>query len=140
MPKKKTAKKKAAKKKTSAISASKKPRTKYKPEVIVEALNQSNGLISLAARRIGCDRMTIYNYRDRFPEVAQAITDQREQMTDVAELSLFNQVKNGEAWAVCFYLKTQGKNRGYVERQEFTGKDGKAISLEAFRRIIGEEE
>jgi hypothetical protein len=24
----------------------------------------------------------------------------------------------GEAWAVCFYLKTQAKDRGYVERSE----------------------
>lgn len=136
MATKKTAKKKATKKKTSALSTSKKGQTKYKPEVIVEALNQSNGLISLAARRIGCDRATIYNYRKRFPEVAQAITDQREQMTDVAELSLFNQVKNGEAWAVCFYLKTQGKERGYVERQEHTGKDGEPI----FKIIKGIDE
>ena len=36
----------------------------------------------------------------------------------MAELSLFKAIQTGEAWAVCFYLKTQGKDRGYVERYE----------------------
>jgi hypothetical protein len=30
-----------------------------------------------------------------------------------------------EAWAVCFTLKTIGKGRGYVERNEVTGANGK---------------
>ena len=29
---------------------------------------------------------------------------------------------------ILFYLKTKGKSRGYVERQELTGSDGKPIN------------
>jgi hypothetical protein len=51
-------------------------------------------------------------------------------MKDNAESALYSAVLGGEAWAVCFYLKTQAKDRGYVERQEMTGKDGGAIQQE----------
>jgi len=50
-------------------------------------------------------------------------------MCDNAESALNRAVINGEAWAVCFTLKTQGKDRGYIERtqQEITGRDGGPI-------------
>lgn len=35
-------------------------------------------------------------------------------MLDHAESSLQKAVLKGEAWAVCFFLKTQGKSRGYT--------------------------
>jgi hypothetical protein len=61
--------------------------------------------------------------------VALAIKEERERMTDVAEMALFDAIKEGEGWAVCFYLKTQGKERGYIERHEFTGKDGEPLHI-----------
>ena len=36
---------------------------------------------------------------------------------------------NGEPWAVAMVLKTIGKHRGYVERQEVTGADGGSITV-----------
>ena len=39
-------------------------------------------------------------------------------------------VKKGEAWAICFHLKCKGKERGYVERVERTGKDGEPMKIE----------
>jgi len=37
---------------------------------------------------------------------------------------LHKQIGEGNTSATIFYLKTKGKNRGYVERQEITGADG----------------
>jgi hypothetical protein len=39
-------------------------------------------------------------------------------MIDNVESVLYSKALAGEAWAVCFFLKTQAKHRGYVERQE----------------------
>lgn len=64
---------------------------------------------------------------ERYPTVAQAIKDEREALVDLGELALYKQVQNGEAWAVTLLLKTLGKDRGYVERSEHTGKDGGAV-------------
>ena len=36
---------------------------------------------------------------------------------------------NGEPWAIQMTLKTIGKSRGYVERQEVTGADSSPIEL-----------
>ena len=51
----------------------------------------------------------------------------REKMIDNVESKLYQKALEGEGWAVCFFLKTQGKRRGYIERQEHTGEDGREI-------------
>ncbi len=97
---------------------------RYTVGQVVNALNETKGMMGQAARRLGCHHDTITNYAKRHASVKAAITQSREEMTDAAELALYNAVTRGEAWAVCFYLKTQGKKRGYVERQELTGAEG----------------
>jgi hypothetical protein len=103
---------------------------RYSVGKVIDALRQTKGMKGPAARMLGCSWNTVDGYEKRHPTVAEVIREEREGMTDVAELSLYRKVQEGEAWAVCFYLKTQGKSRGYVERSEVTGKDGEAIRLE----------
>lgn len=91
---------------------------------VIAAIRDMNGNISAVARRLGVCRQTVYNYIERHPSVKDALVEARETMLDNAESVLYRAVLNGEAWAVCFFLKTQGKSRGYVERQEVTGADG----------------
>jgi hypothetical protein len=94
------------------------PYRKFTPEDIIGALEQSRGLIAPAARALGCSRATIRSYIDEYAEVAQAKLDQREAVTDMAENSLYEAIRRGEAWAVCFYLKCVARDRGYVEKAE----------------------
>lgn len=91
---------------------------KYTAAQMIDALTQTKGMVTVAARRLGCDPATVYRYIRLYPTVAQAARDQRESVTDMAELALYKAIQDGEGWAVCFYLKTQGKGRGYIERQE----------------------
>ena len=51
---------------------------KFTPEQVIEAVDQANGKVSDAATALGCGVVTIYNYRDEFEAVAQAIEDARE--------------------------------------------------------------
>lgn len=105
------------------------PYRKYTPEQIIGALEECKGMIAPAARRLGCDRNTIKRYLKEYGEIAQAIADQREAVTDEAELALYDSIKAREAWAVCFYLKCQGKTRGYVERAEVSGPGGGPVKI-----------
>lgn len=100
---------------------------KYTPEQIIAALGQSRGMVSVAARLLSCDRGTIYDYMDRYPAIKLAITNQRELSLDTAELKLVEAITKGQPWAIVFYLKTQGRGRGYIEKQDI-GLD--ALTLE----------
>lgn len=104
---------------------------KYTAAQMIEALQKTKGMVHLAADAIGCHHQTVYNYAKRYPTVQQAIDNERGKFIDVAELALARAVQNGEGWAVCFALKTLGKNRGYVERQqvEHSGKDGGDLKI-----------
>lgn len=88
---------------------------RYTCAQMVEALQATKGMVSLAAKRLGCAPDTVYRYIREYPTVAQAQRNEREAVTDMAELSLYKAIQQGEGWAVCFYLKTQGKERGYAE-------------------------
>lgn len=51
-----------------------------------------------------------------------------EQTLDWAESKLLELMAAGDKTAILFYLKCKGKNRGYIERQELTGKDGAVLT------------
>jgi hypothetical protein len=55
----------------------------------------------------------------RHTELHGVTHDCREAMRDHVESALSKGALNGEGWAVCFFLKTQGKDRGYVEPTEY---------------------
>ena len=75
-------------------------------------------MVSIAARLLGCNRQTIYNAAKVHPEIKEALDGERELMLDTAELKLIESVNKGQSWAVCFFLKTQGRKRGYIEKQD----------------------
>lgn len=103
---------------------------------VAAALDKSRGLVSVAARALGISRTTLYAYVEKDPALQAALSDARELTTDVAEAKLFQAVEKGEAWAICFYLKTQGKGRGYVERQEHTGEGGGAVQHQLTHVVV----
>lgn len=107
---------------------------RYTPEQVAAALKETRGMVYLAADRLGCSHVTIQNYVKRFKVVEEAYNTQRGRLIDTAELALWKGVQEGEQWAVLFALRTLGKDRGFVERQEVTGKDGEPFSI-TIRRV-----
>lgn len=101
----------------------------YKAEEVAKAITDAKGLITVAAKRLGCSPNTIYAHIEKNPTVKQAMEDARAAMTDFAESALYAKIQGGDTTAIIFYLKTQGKKRGYVERQEFTGADGDKLTV-----------
>lgn len=94
---------------------------------IIDALRDVNGMVYLAARKLGCAPNTIYNRMAKSDNIKAAVEDYRGELIDLSEQKLRQAVLNGEPWAVALVLKTLGKKRGYVERTEITGEDGDKI-------------
>ena len=102
-------------------------REKFTATQIIKALREKHGNLSAAARYLGCDRHTVSRYIALYPSVKAVADEERETLIDFAENQLFQQVKDGNITAIIFTLKTIGKQRGYVERQEITGADDNGI-------------
>lgn len=90
-------------------------------EEVIEAIKKNNGFLAPAARDLGIARSTIFRYVSRYPTIKQAVDDLRDENIDFAEHQLMKAIKNGSIPAIMFFLKTVGRNRGYVERQEVEG-------------------
>tara|TARA_Y100000310_G_scaffold101137_1_gene99044 strand:- start:5961 stop:6425 length:465 start_codon:yes stop_codon:yes gene_type:complete len=95
---------------------------------IIEALGSTQGLLSLAARKAGVSYSTVKRYAAESPTVKQAVQDAKSSTLDFAEGKLYQAISQGNLTAIIFYLKTQGKARGYIERSEFTGSDGEPLA------------
>lgn len=102
-------------------------------------ISELNGNVAAIARRLKCSRGAIQRRIDRSPALLAALEDARESMIDNTESALYRKILDGDTTAIIFFLKTRGKNRGYVERQEVTGKDGGEVGL-AFKRLSAADE
>jgi Bacterial regulatory protein, Fis family len=75
-------------------------------EEYAEALRAAKGMVSQAARILDVSQQAVRQRLAKSPLLRQTVADARDAMTDAAELTLYNRIVAGDAWAVCFYLKT----------------------------------
>ncbi len=114
-------------------SESKNPISKKRQETaarIIKALKENKGLLTLAAQKAGVTYWTVWKYTQDFPSVKQAVEESKESLLDFAEGKLYLAINEGNLTAIIFYLKTQGKARGYIERNEFSGVNGEPIKVD----------
>ena len=60
---------------------------RFTPKQVADTLNETRGMVFLAAKKLGCSDDTIYNYAKRYKAVGDALRQQRGQFVDMAELS-----------------------------------------------------
>ncbi len=102
---------------------------KLTAEKIISALQKADGILIDAARLLGVTRQTLYNYMKGNDVIAEAYDQINESTIDKVEGKLLKAAYQGNVTAQIFYLKTKGKVRGYVERQEIAGADDKPIKV-----------
>lgn len=101
----------------------------FQKSEIKKAIQGSGGYISEIARRLKCDWHTADKYIKEF-ELTEDLLIEDERATDRAEIKLMEAIEDGEIAAIIFRLKTKGKKRGYVERQEVTGAGGDKVIIQ----------
>ena len=91
-----------------------------KPNVseAIAAIKKSRGFVSKAAADCNTSRTTFHKMINEHPTLREAVEDAREANKDFVENKLMTAINNDNITAIIFYLKTQAKDRGYVEKQE----------------------
>ena len=95
-----------------------------KKESMLKALEKSLGIVTVACKNSDVPRSTFYKWLNEDEDFAIAVKEIENIALDFAESQLHKQISENSTPATIFYLKTKGKKRGYIERQEITGADG----------------
>jgi hypothetical protein len=96
----------------------KKSRVKVRKERFLEAYEKSLGNVTMACKASDVGRTTFYKWLKTDNAFKEEVDSLDERTIDFAESELLKQIKEGNTTATIFYLKTKGKRRGYIEKQE----------------------
>jgi hypothetical protein len=98
-----------------------------KQKDIIDVFRKKGCNISATCNALGISRQTYYNWLKNDEDLKIEIEDSKEAVLDNVESKLLAAINDGNITAIIFYLKTKGKHRGYVERNEITGADGEKL-------------
>jgi hypothetical protein len=110
------------------MEAVKLDKTDTKKGLMLEALEKSLGIVSTACKMVDISRQTHYAWMKADPDYKKAVDSIQDGVLDFAESHLYKLVKEGNPAATIFFLKTKGKKRGYIERQEIEVTEKKPLS------------
>ncbi len=96
---------------------------------LIEAMHKSLGIVTRACEIVGITRATFYKYYNEDADFREQCNSIQDVALDYVESELFKKIKGGDTTAIIFYLKTKGKNRGYVERKENLDLDSKQVNI-----------
>ena len=102
---------------------------RFTEEHVAQAVTEAKGILTIAARNLGCSKSTVYEYLERYSSLKGVLAEARESAIDFVESKLMKAIEDGNVTAMIFYLKTQAKHRGYVERQEVEVAAGVKFTL-----------
>tara|TARA_R100001440_G_scaffold69529_1_gene91434 strand:+ start:530 stop:868 length:339 start_codon:yes stop_codon:yes gene_type:complete len=91
---------------------------------VIKALEKTLGVVTTACKQVGIARSTFYDWYNNDLVFQKDVDDMKAVALDFAESKLFEQINDNIPTSTIFYLKTQGKKRGYVEGQELTINTG----------------
>lgn len=103
-------------------------KTEHHKKALLEAMTKSLGIVTTACKQADVGRTTYYQWLREDPEFKKAVADIKDIALDFAESQLHKQIQEGNTTATIFFLKTQGKSRGYVERQEIEMQEKKPLT------------
>lgn len=85
---------------------------------IAEVYEKKACNISATCSALNISRTVFYKWRERYPRLDELLKEAEDALVDFAESKLMENIQNGMETSLIFFLKTKGKNRGYVETVE----------------------
>ncbi|QDP56842.1 MAG: hypothetical protein Unbinned2716contig1004_16 [Prokaryotic dsDNA virus sp.] len=93
-------------------------KTDKKKKDFLKALRNNLGHITNACVAANISRRTYYEWIEKDDDFREDVSHVQESLLDLAESKLLENIESNENVAIIFYLKTKGKKRGYIEKQE----------------------
>jgi hypothetical protein len=90
---------------------------------VIKSFIENDTNVSKTCRACNISRKTFYLWKEQDEEFAALVDDCEEAITDEIEGLLRERVRELDTTAIIFFLKTKGKKRGYVEKQEIKVQD-----------------
>jgi hypothetical protein len=98
---------------------------RYKKQIVDYIAESIHGTFSVACHKFGVSKTIGYEWRAEDKEFDKAVNaarnSARQSGLDMAEGRLMKKIGDGDTTSILFYLKTQGKDRGYVEKGILAG-------------------
>lgn len=107
--------------------------TRHLKRKMLGGMEKSLGIVTTGAKTAGIHKSTHYEWMKSDPEYARAYNDLEDVALDFGESMLHQNMEKGKEASTIFFLKTKGKKRGYIERNELeidTGDGNITINIE----------
>tara|TARA_R100001082_G_scaffold95374_1_gene62535 strand:- start:703 stop:1086 length:384 start_codon:yes stop_codon:yes gene_type:complete len=88
-----------------------------KKDALLQALENSLGIVSTACNRSGISRSSFYKWYKEDEEFRKKVDEIDNVKLDYVETKLFKNIENEKEKSIIFYLQHKGHKRGYVQRQ-----------------------
>ena len=95
-----------------------------KKRKFLESLETHKGIVTYAAEEANIGRSTHYHWYSTDEAYKKAVDEINNTAIDYVENKLFERIEAGDTTAAIFFLKTRGKSRGYVEKQQIEHSHG----------------
>lgn len=100
-----------------------------KKGIFLRALRETMGNITRACEKANIARGTYYLWMDNDLDFAQEVRNVEAECVDFAESKLKSLINDGNPTAIIFYLKTKGKDRGYIEYKKVESENEIRVDL-----------
>lgn len=98
-------------------------KTRKRKVAFLDVMENALCNISTSCKKIGISRNCFYEWMKSDEIFKTEVEELQESMIDFGETMLYKNVRDGKETSIIFYLKTKGKDRGYIERVENVNKN-----------------
>lgn len=86
---------------------------------LIKAMEQSLGVITTACKMVSCSRQTYYDFYKEDETFKKAVDQTSDLAYDFVVSKLYENIESGKEASIIFFLKTQGKHKGWVEKSQY---------------------
>lgn len=112
---------------------------KFNKKKFLELYRKKGGNVSATCDAMSIARSNYYKVLNSDPKFEEAIKEVNESLIDFAESMLMSNIKDGKETSIIFFLKSKGKDRGYIEKQEVASQVNVTGTIHNFNRDVFED-